>query len=191
MGRISDPGSLVPSACPRTSMSHARRLPQCVCQGTPLRCLHPGSRGSARSRVLSTADEAHLREPERGMQGRQEGEGTLRVGRPASRLLPELHTHSSRLTSLRSLAYGPTTSSPRHPHGDGWPMWVASATPPLRVTGVSTLLALSCNKFTSPSSTETVPTELLKRPRAHLTSPSLCIDRAAPLLWARSWNEGP
>lgn len=30
------------------------------------------------------------------------------------------------------------------------------------MTGVSTLLALSCNKFTNPSSTETVPTELLK-----------------------------
>lgn len=129
MGRISDPGSLVPSACPRTSMSHARRLPQCVCRGGTPEVPPPRLVWLSASRVLSTANEAHRREPERGMQGRREGEGALRVGQPASRLLPELHTNSSRLTSLQSLSYGPTTSSPCHPHGDGWPMGVASATP--------------------------------------------------------------
>lgn len=49
-----------------------------VCAGGRHEGLHPGSCGSP-CPLLSTADEAHSREPERGMQGRREGEGTLRV----------------------------------------------------------------------------------------------------------------
>lgn len=79
-GPISGPGSSVPSAHPRTSRSSARRLPEHV-GGAP-EVPPPRLAWLSASCVLSTADEAHRGEPERGMQGRREGDGALRAGRP-------------------------------------------------------------------------------------------------------------
>lgn len=110
-----------------------------VCAGGHPEGLHPGSRGSP-CPVLSTADEAHSREPERGVQGRREGEGALRVGPLQA---PARAPHPLRPPDLApeppgpSLAYGPATSSAHHPQGDCWPMGVASSRAPAGRTGAS------------------------------------------------------